>query len=168
MITHTLQRWAPAHPSRPAARRALGQAEAVAVRIAVVDVDGRPVKGARVLARLPGTVPEVGETAGDGTFVGRFAGGHPGSERVEVEVEKYGYGVIRSATVDEGIRGTIFIQLPVCLPQPILTGVEWGSLAAGVAMTAAGLHWRFKPAELLGEILIGATAFTAIYRHSCL
>lgn len=47
MITHTLQRWAPAHPSRPAARRALGQAEAVAVRIAVVDVDGRPVKGGK-------------------------------------------------------------------------------------------------------------------------
>jgi hypothetical protein len=133
-----------------------------------VDVDGRPVKGAHVSVRLPGAVSEVGETAADGTFVGRFAGGHPGSERVEVEVEKYGYGIVRSATVDEGIRGTIFVQLPVCLPQPILTGVELGSLAAGLALAAAGLYWKVKPAELLGEVLIGASAFTAIYRHSCL
>lgn len=164
MITRTLQRWAPAHPSR----RALGQAEDVAVRIAVVDVDGRPVKGARVSVRLPGSVPEVGETAGDGTFVVRFAGGHPGSDRVEVEVEKDGYVVVRSTTMDEGIRGTIFVQLPVCLPQPILTGVELGSLAAGLALAAAGLYWKLKPAELIGEVLIGAAAFTAIYRHSCL
>jgi hypothetical protein len=77
---------------------------------------------------------------------------------------------IRRARVNAGDRRRDrgYIKIPVCLSQPILTTVEIGALAAGVGLAAVGMAWKQKHAEVVGEVLVGAAAFTAIYRHSCL
>lgn len=173
--TAALAPWRPAGASLRLAQAAAG---GVRVRIAVVDVDGKPVEGATVTARVsdyvyegatpPGAGSDRGETDSRGIFEARFVGPLAGAAEVDILVEKGPYAVTAKGTVDQGNRGVIFVVLPVCLPQPFLTKPELVSLLAAAALTAAGFYWKVQPLQITGEVFFGAVVFTALYRLSCL
>ena len=140
---------------RPSLRPRLAQG-ASRIAIIVTDMRGRPVSGALVaIGPITGTTDSSGRVE---------LAPEPGPFDVMVMVSGYGYAV----HVDPGHRGDVFVNLPVCLAQPVLTVPEIGSLAAAALITAAGYYWKFEPAKVTGEVLLGATVFTAIYRLSCL
>jgi hypothetical protein len=86
---------------------------------------------------------------------------------IQIAVRNEDYGITASRPAFEVETGA-YVKIPVCLSQPILTGIEIGAIVAGVGLTLGGMYLKQQPAELVGEILIGAAAFTAIYRLSCL
>ncbi len=143
---------------RPRAR--LAQASPSPVGFVVTDMRGRPVGDVLVQVTLPS---------------GDVAGRTDSSGKVTLNVGTGPYNFMVGAGnyyyadfVEGNHRGDVFIALPVCLAQPVLTVPEIGALAAAVLITAAGYHWKFEPAKVTGEVLLGATVFTAIYRLSCL
>lgn len=144
--------WAP--PRFPS----LGQA-APLFRVVVTDDHGRPVRGVRVEVTPSGTSDSGGQTTGsDG--VASFA---PTASEVTVTLRVGDLVTRRRARTDE----TLFVQLPICAPEPLLTKTEIAALLAGGVIAGAGFHWKLEPLQILGEVVFGAAAFTAIYRHSC-
>ncbi len=139
---------------RPARR--LAQAAPSPMSFVVADMRGRVVSGIQVtVAGVSGTTDSSGKiilNVGAGPY--------------DVLASRDGYHY--AIHVDAGHQGDVFIALPVCIAQPVLTVPEIGSLAAAVAITCAGYYWKFEPAKVAGEVLFGATVFTALYRLSCL
>jgi hypothetical protein len=152
------------------ARPALGQAvgSAVPVRILVADVKGKPISGASVRVAAGAEVSDKGETDGNGLFTAHLVGAISESTPVTVDVTLGPYSFRHRSTVGEGVESTIAVSLPVCASQPFLTVPEILALLAGAAITTAGYHWKLEPMKVTGEVLVGATVFTAIYRLSCL
>ena len=126
--------------------------------IIVVDAQDRPVSDAEVSAN-----GLDGRTNGRGIY--EFPLPATTSVTITVRVGDYAVRTVRpAAEVETGA----YVKIPVCLAQPIVTSIEIGALAVGIGCALAGVYWKAKPAEVIGEVLIGAAAFTAIYRHSCL
>lgn len=130
----------------------------VSGHVIVVDANDRSVEGAEVT---------VGRIKGLTDSQGLFLFSNPPSGSVEVVAKKGNYGVSSLRPAGEILTGS-YIKIPVCLPEPILTRVEIGVLVAGVGLAIIGMGFKQKYAEVIGEVLVGSAAFTAIYRHSCL
>jgi len=139
----------------------LAQGAPPATRIVVIDTKGHPVSGASVSASIGTGKPVAGET--DSSGVASLALPQ-GAGDVTISAGQYAYVV----PITVPYRGDVFVTLPVCMAQPFVTTPEILTLLAGVAVTAAGYHWKFEPAKVTGEVLMGAAVFTAIYRLSCL
>jgi len=147
-------------PLRLASPR-LAQAAAAPLRIVVVDVKGHPVRGASVSASI-GTGPAVdGVTDSSGIAALALPNGAG-----DITVSANGFSYVVPVTVP--YRGDVFVTLPICMAQPLATVPEILTLLAGAGLIAAGHHWKFEPAMMTGEVLVGASVFTAIYRLSCL
>lgn len=143
------QRW------RPGFAR-LGQEGLDWVEVLVVDVNGRPVSG----WRIKGIQDDVDSESGKPVSLLV----HP-TEPTEIEVS---HGEFRFRTViPANFDGTFTVQIPLCW-QPFLTWPEVIALLGGGAALAAGLYWKIPVIPTLGEVAIGASIFTLIYRHSCL
>ena len=140
-------------------RPRLAQAGPPLTKIVVTDMRGRPVPGAFIST---GSVQNTAITDSSGRALINLGS----AESTDVTVSAGGY--THTATVNAGGPNDVFVNLPICLAQPILTVPEMGSLAAAVLITAAGYYWKIEPAKVTGEVLFGATVFTAIYRLSCL
>lgn len=136
----------------------LGQALAPSVRVMVTDVNGRPVDGAEVRVGQVFLVP-AGES-------GLYSGSVPGGP-ARIVVRK-GEQVIAKDV--NGVRGdeNVYVQFPICFAQPLLTTAEAVAFGLGAALAVAGAVTKMKTAELGGEILIGASIWTALFRLSCL
>lgn len=138
----------------PRPPRALGQA-APPWSVVVTDPNGLPFADAEVSI---GGVP-VGKTDSHGVALVPNPGA--GSETVRIRVE--GLDLVRTGRTDE----TLFVQVPVCAPQPFLTTAEILACGLGASLVGAGLYWKQSSLQVVGEVLFGASVFTAVYRHSC-
>lgn len=136
----------------------LGQNEAG--RIIVVDANDRPVSGAIVSIN---NLTRQYETSGFGIVNLTEIP----SDLVQIKVQKDEYSVQVTKNASDLAAGA-YIKIPVCLSQPFVTTVEIGAFVVGIGFAAAGMYWKNQPAQVVGEVLVGAAAFTAIYRHSCL
>jgi hypothetical protein len=139
----------------PLRRHWLGQLTA-ALKVIVTDPRGAPFKGARIT--LQGQAMPV-DTDGDGVAV--FPSAPSGEVTVQVDVQ--GYKLRASGPSDQ----TIFISVPVCANGPLLMNTEILALLVGGATAGAGFYWKKDVAIMLGEILIGASLFSSVYRASC-
>lgn len=130
--------------------------QGASLTVVVVDPRGTPFSDASVT--LQGrAMPEKTNGAGVATFSSVPLG------EVIVQIRIGAYVLRARGTTDE----TLFVTVPVCAPGPFLTGTELVALLLGGAATAGGIFMKKRALEMLGEILIGAGAFTAVYRHSC-
>lgn len=141
--------------------RRLGQppaSEEGAFRVVVVDARGNPFPEAHVAITSSGR--PLFEILSDAQGEVRA----PVSGTVDVQVDVRGFRVVRRGV---GTEETLFVVLPVCAPGPVLTKVEMGLFAAAAALAGAGSYWKLDLLKLTGEVLFGATVFTAVYRNSC-
>lgn len=146
----------PIRLSGPAPRPPLALAQAApSWSVVVTDPNGLPFPNAEVSI-------DGGATARtDSHGIAAFPNPGSGSRTVRIRVE--GFDLVRQGRGDE----TLFVQVPVCAPQEILTSPEILACALGAALVGAGLYWKVSPLQIVGEVLFGAAAFTAVYRHSC-
>lgn len=133
----------------------LGQG-AMPLTVVVVDPRGTPFLGAKVTLQGRAT-PEQTNSSGVAVFEGVPAGD------ALVQVNVGGFTLRAKGPVNE----TLFVTVPVCAPGPILTGTEIVALLVGGAAAIGGLIYKKRAAEMLGEVLVGASVFNAIYRNSC-
>jgi hypothetical protein len=138
----------------PRPPRALAQA-APSWSVVITDPNGLPFPGAEV--SIEGGVPVRTDSRGVAVFP------NPGSGSRTVRIRVEGFDLVREGRGYE----TLFVQVPICAPQVFLTPPEILAVAVGAAMVGAGLYWKLNPVQIVGEILFGAAAFTAVYRHSC-
>jgi hypothetical protein len=130
--------------------------------VSVRDVNGRPMAGAVIESYSDGRLLDAKDADGNGDAV--LAVEIPSSLRIQ-----YGKHVLwQQIPARKDPEETVFVQFPVCVPGPILTMAEIIGLLGGAAITAGGFFWKHEALKLGGEVLVGAAAFTAIYRHSCL
>lgn len=122
------------------------------LQVLVSDQSGRPVSGALVTSA--GSSQETGH---DGVAL------VPASREVRVTYEGMSVSkdVLRSGD-------TVFVTFPVCVSGPLLKPVDIALLAGAGLLTAAGVYWKSDPLKVAGEVIFGASAFTVIYRLSCL
>lgn len=126
------------------------------ISVVVVDPRGTPFVGAQVT--LQGfAMPGVTNGSGIATFTGVPAGD------VVASVKVAGFSLRARGSTDQ----TLFVTVPVCAPGPIVSSAELVALVLGVGATAGGLIYKKRAAEMLGEILIGSSIFSAVYRASC-
>lgn len=153
--------------SAPLSIYRLAQLPGSALAVAVADVRGTAWPGARVEAQIPGVqAPLVAISDRDGIAILETPA--PLGRGLDVHVQAGAYSAWKTVTGAEAASGeTIFVVLPIRKPEPIMTLTELGSLLLGGAGMAAGYFWKAKALQLGGELLIGASIFTAIYRHSC-
>jgi hypothetical protein len=143
----------------PLFRNRLGQATPGAVTVWVYDHRGRPIPKMLVYSDVRGT--DASALTDD---AGKAVLDLPtGKGNVYVGTE-FKYAV----PVEVPSKGDVFVTLPMCLSQPIINGPELATLLVGAAITAAGYYWKLEPAKVAGEVLVGASIFTTIYRLSCL
>lgn len=144
----------------------LGQARAP-FRVVVTDPRGIPFPGAVVLIQagttLSGKTDSDGVAVFDGAAVEAQVSRGGGQPIVPVRITVGDLETVREGPLDQ----TLFVQIPVCAPQPLLTTPELVSFALGAGLVGAGLHWKLNPLQIIGEVLFGAAVFTAVYRHSC-
>lgn len=144
----------------------LGQA-GVPFRVVVTDPRGIPFPGATVLIQagtpLSTKTDSNGVAVFDGAAVETQVSRGSGQQVVQVRITVGDLETLREGPLDQ----TLFVQIPVCAPQPLLTTPELISFALGGGLVAAGLHWKLNPLQIIGEVLFGAAVFTAVYRHSC-
>lgn len=143
----------------------LGQMEYLpgSTRFVVVDSHGRPVKGADVRVLGSQEMPGANVTDGRGVTAMLLK---PGTYDIDVV---FGPDFLHfSKRVEIPAKGDVWITLPSCAQQPIATLPEILTLLAGAAAVGAGYYWKIEPVRVTGEVLIGASIFTAIYRLSCL
>lgn len=147
-------------------RLAQATAQARQVRIVITDMRGHVVPGAEVSAWSSGTMVASGTT--DSSGEGLLSLGD-GSYDIRTVFGSRGYTFWSKASAEEiGRGGDVFIKLPTCSGQPILTTSEGITLVLGAAVIAGGFYWKLGPAKVVGEVLVGAAIFTALYRISCL
>jgi hypothetical protein len=144
----------------------LGQTR-VPFRVVVVDLRGVAFRGATVVIETPdallGKTDSNGMASFDGTQIEAQLQRNNGKKAVPVRVMIGDLEITRDGPLDE----TLFIQVPLCAPQPFLTTSELITLALGGALVGAGMHLKASPLQVVGEVLFGAAVFTAVYRHSC-
>jgi hypothetical protein len=132
----------------------------------VADHHGRPVRGASVEVLPSGGLPLRATTDSYGVarvaFESEISDGTP----VTVHVTYGPYEIRQEYRASEGQTG-VFMRLPVCVSEPLITTAEAVALALGAAITLAGFVWKQEAAKIGGEILAGAAVFTLVYRHSC-
>lgn len=132
--------------------------------VTVVDRQGKPAGGAKVTAYSGGKEVSSAETNGQGdallpVWMGPY----------DISVAYNGHTLWKEATSKQVARGeTIFVELPFCVRDPIIKPVDIALIAAAGALAGAGLYWKIKPLTMAGEVVFGATAFSIIYRLSCL
>lgn len=136
-------------------------------RVVVTDAQGVPFRGATVLTLTRTVLSAKTDSAGVASFDGDALEAEipksAGRQIVQVRVTIGDLETQREGPLDE----TLFVQIPVCAPQPFLTTPELISFALGSALVGAGLYWKVNPLQIVGEVLFGAAVFTAVYRHSC-
>lgn len=147
-------------------RRSLAQVSPRQSRIVVTDVRGRGISNAEVSVWSGGReiASDTTDPHGDALFTLATA---PSDVRVIFGSQRYTFWS-KIPTENIGRGGDVFIQIPVCYSQPLLTTAEGLTLLAGVLVAGAGFYWQVEPAKVTGEVLLGAAIFTAIYRISCL
>lgn len=146
--------------------RRLAQASPRQVRIVVTDSRGRGISSADVSVWSGGTQIDSETTDAHGDAVFPLTSG-PYDVRVIFGSQRYTFwSRIPQENIARG--GDVFVEIPVCYSQPLVTTAEGLALLAGVLVTGAGYYWKVEPAKVTGEVLIGAAVFTAIYRISCL
>lgn len=136
-------------------------------RVVVTDPRGIPFRGAGVITQTGTVLSEKTDSDGIASFDGDSLEAQlpksSGKQVVQVRVTIGDMEIVREGPLDE----TLFVQIPVCAPQPLLTASELLSFALGSALVGAGLYWKVTPLQIVGEVLFGAAVFTAVYRHSC-
>lgn len=136
----------------------MGQAAGgIPLRVMVTDINGRAVAGAEVTA---GAVRL--QDAGHGLYTGDVPAGP-----LRIVVRK-GEQLVAKDVAESAADSNVYVQIPVCMPQPLLTTAELVALLGAGALTGAGFYWKVDGLKLTGEVLFGAAAFTAIHRLSCL
>jgi hypothetical protein len=128
-------------------------------QVVVTDVQGIPFEDALVTATANGRPLYDVSTDAQGRAI------IPAREgAIDIRVEAAGYVVNRQVV---GTDETLFIQIPVCAPQPFLSTPELVALAVSAAITGAGFYFKQDFLKTAGEIGFGAVVFTALGRHSC-
>lgn len=131
--------------------------------VVVTDVKGDPFEGARVTASRGGT--DLGAMQTDSHGVAVF-NSSPGQDPVQVRIDATPYVARRTLSADAANSGeTLFVELPVDRPEPLLTAIEICTLLAGAGAVGAGFYYKAEALKLAGEIILGAGIFTTIYRH---
>jgi hypothetical protein len=128
-------------------------------KVSVSDARGNPFPGVRIEISAAGGGKISGTT--DASGIAAFPSLPPGD--FEAVFYYDGMSLRRKGRSDE----TLFVEIPVCAPAPLLTKTEIASLAAGSLLAGAGFLWKLEVLTVVGEVVFGAAAFTAIYRHSC-
>lgn len=146
--------------------RWLGQAPARTVRAVVIDMRGRSISGAEVSAWSNGTMVASGITDSSGQIQLPLTTGSYDIRTIFGSERYVSWSKASDTTLGRG--GDLFIQVPICTGQPLLTTAEAITLALGAAVACAGFYYDFDPAKVTGEVLVGAAVFTSIYRISCL
>lgn len=86
----------------------------------------------------------------------------------EIVVEANGIRASKSISDNEARSGnTVFIQLPVRSPEPLVKTTEAVAALLGVALAGVGFGTNIRPLQILGEVVFGAAAFTVVYRQVC-
>lgn len=144
---------------RPVSLR-LGQPALQALKIVVVDANGRPIPDAEV--GLPGRQVEKTDWHGTSVFEGVTGA-------VEVRVTYKDLTIARRLSADEATNGTTqFLQFQICVADPIIRPVDLVIVGGATALILAGSYYKVKPLSTVGEITIGAAIFSFIYRLQCL
>lgn len=146
----------------PAAR--LGQPTVRSARIIVTDLRGMPVPGADVSVRTQAGVEVSGGTANSKGVIEVS----PMSGKYEIRTTFGSGGLVFSQSGEFRPGIDVFVQLPVCSPQPFLTAAEIIAMLAAGLLTAGGFYFDFQPATVTGEVLLGSSIFSIVYRLSCL
>jgi hypothetical protein len=147
-------------PSRPSF--GLGQPLPNVLLVEVVDVSGKPVKGADV--ELRGTDVQSGKTDSHGRV--QF---NVGSGPYDARATYDGLIVVKTVSTEEIAKGaTVFLQFPICIMDPLIRPVDFIIFATAAGMIVAGSHFKVKALEMTGEIALGAAIFGFIYRLQCL
>lgn len=144
----------------------LGQSMPASFRVVVTDPRGVPFRDAQVTIGAQGSLSARTDSSGIAVFDGLgVAREVPGSlnSMFPVRITFGDLSLVRDGSLDQ----TLFVQIPMCAPQPLLALPELISFAAGTAFIGAGLKWKIRPLQVVGEVLFGAAIFTAVYRHSC-
>jgi hypothetical protein len=132
--------------------------------VAIVDRQGKPVPGLDVRAVSRGSEVAQGTTDDQGDVRLSVEYGP-----VDVVARYNGHSLWKTVGQEEVARGeTVVFDLPFCVRDPILKPIDIGLLLAAGALTGAGVYWKIQPLTTVGEVIFGATAFTIIYRLSCL
>jgi hypothetical protein len=134
----------------------LAQVPPAPFQVVILDPRGTPWAGARVTV-LGMALPQTTNSQGVAIFPSVPLG------QVTVNVELGDYRM--SASGDSS--NTLFITAPVCSPGPVASKVELIGLFGGTVMALVGSHFKTGPVQLIGETLIGAAVFSALYRNSC-
>jgi hypothetical protein len=138
------------------AGRGLGQVASGPFQVVILDPRGTPWAGARVT--LQGVaLPQVTDAQGVATFPSAPSG------QVTANIELGGYRM----TAAGDSSNTLFVAAPVCAPGPIVSKIEILAIFGGTGLTLLGAHYKQGPVQLIGETLIGAAVFSALYRNSC-
>lgn len=140
----------------------LGQAPVeIPFQVVVVDMKGNPFRDAFVFATSAGRpLYDVSTDASGRAVIPASAG------PIDIRVEAHGYVVNRqvaAADTDE----TLFIQIPACAAQPLISTPELIALGLSALLTGAGFFYKTDVLKTIGEIGFGAVVFTALNRHSC-
>lgn len=130
--------------------------QASPLTVVVVDPRGTPFSDAQITLQGQ-AMPVHTNSAGVATFPSAPAG------EAIVQVRIGQFTLRAKGPTDQ----TLFITVPICAPGPLLTGTELVALILGAAAAAGGVLGKRRPLEMLGEVLVGAGIFTAVYRHSC-
>jgi hypothetical protein len=139
----------------------LGQAAPENLRIFVTDIRGLPFEDASVF--VDGS-PVRTDTEGN---VAIPLEGLPRRSH-EIVVEANGIRASKSISDNEARSGnTVFFQLPVRSPEPLLKTTEAVEALIGVALAGVGFGADLRPLQILGEVVFGAAAFTVVYRQVC-
>lgn len=124
--------------------------------VVVVDPRGTPFSDAAVTLQGQ-TVPVKTDSNG----VALFPSAPAGDATVQVKIGDF---ILKArGSTDQ----TLFVSVPICAPGPLLTGTEIVALLLGGVAAVSGLVYKKRAAEMLGEVLVGAAVFNAIYRNSC-
>lgn len=160
MLSYTRSDLKPVHYARG---YSLGQVLTAGLQVVVTDPAGRPFKAIVSLDAQP-AITAVTDSSGVANFSGQNIVQYVRDGKVAITVLVGSLVIKREVPVDQAA----FIVIPMCAPAPLLTVPEMIALAAGGGCVAAGLYKKWSPLQVVGEVLVGAALFTAVYRHSCM
>lgn len=129
---------------------------AAPLTVVVTDPRGAPFSGAKVTLQGQ-TVPVETDKSGVATFASAPAG------EVTAVVQAGGFTVKKTGPTDQ----TLFVTVPVCADGPILSNTELVVLFAGAGVAGFGFYKKSAAAQMVGETLLAAGIFSAVYRASC-
>lgn len=149
---------------RLAVRHELGQAALRPLKVVVVDANGRPMVGAQVEYLRSGGQAGIQETDSHG--VATFEGV---TGPADIRVTYKDLVLSKRLSADDVAGGdTVFIQFQLCVSEPLIRPIDIAIIGGAAAMVAAGAYFKVRPLETVGEIAVGATIFSFIYRLQCL